>query len=84
MIQLYHLLKHLADSLLLACSQTLALHFPGEESKASANWRQNSSSSTCLFPRTSLEGPVFEAVLNQVCFFFKLDALYDDQVHAIR
>ena len=28
----------------IACSQTLALHFPGEESKASANCRQNSCS----------------------------------------
>ena len=36
------------------------------------------------FDSLKLEGPVFEAALNQVCFFFQLDALYDDQVHAIR
>ena len=35
------------------------------------------------FDSLKLEGPVFEAALNQVCFFFQLDALYD-QVHAIR
>ena len=37
-----------------------------------------------IFGDEILEGEIFEDALRQVCYFFQVDKLYDDQISAIK